>query len=94
MAWFKTVKPGNVVTAPPVVAEIEYGLNRLKKSSRKYQLLVVEKERLLGVISVSNSSWNSRQYDRRDFNNGIFCNLFQGLFSMPQDFCGSPFKRP
>lgn len=56
MAWFKTVKPGNVVTAPPVVSEIEYGLNRLKKSSRKYQLLVVEKERLLGVISVLN--WN------------------------------------
>ena len=52
MAWFKSVKPGNIVTAPPVVAEIEYGLQRLERASRKYQLLVVEKERLLSVIAV------------------------------------------
>ncbi len=52
MSWLKTKKPGQIVTAPPVMAEIEYGLQRLDKASRKYQLLFVQKERLLTIFSV------------------------------------------
>ncbi len=52
MSWLKTKKPGQVLTAPPVMAEIEYGLQRLDKASRRYQLLFVQKERLLAIFSV------------------------------------------
>ncbi|TFG64193.1 MAG: type II toxin-antitoxin system VapC family toxin [Spirochaetales bacterium] len=46
------IKPGNVATVPPVVAEIEYGIRRLDNTSKKYALLAAQKERLLTVIRV------------------------------------------
>ena len=51
-AHLKNLKPGDVVTVPPVVAEIQYGLERLDNLSRKFQLLNHEKERWLSVIKV------------------------------------------
>ena len=50
MSWLKTKKPGQVVTAPPVVSEVEYGLQRLDKASKRYQLLFVQKERLKPLV--------------------------------------------
>lgn len=44
--------PGDIVTVPPVVAEIQYGIERLDSSSKKYFLLKSEKGRLLSVINV------------------------------------------
>jgi len=48
----KKYSPADIVTVPPVVAEIAYGLERLDKTSRKYLLLQSEKDRLLSVIRV------------------------------------------
>ena len=45
-------RPGDIATVPPVVAEIAYGIQRLDSSSKKCQLLMSERERLLSVISV------------------------------------------
>lgn len=45
-------RPGNVVTVPPVVAEIQYGIERLDTSSKKYFLLKSERDRLLSAITV------------------------------------------
>ena len=42
--------PGEFAVVPPVVAEIEYGLRRLDRASRRYRLLAVQKERLLSTI--------------------------------------------
>lgn len=44
-------RPGDIVTVPPVVAEIQYGINRLENSSKKYHLLRSERDRLLSIIS-------------------------------------------
>ena len=44
--------PGDIGTVPPVVAEIEFGIQRLNHSSKKYLLLKEERDRLLHVISV------------------------------------------
>ena len=48
----KKCRPGDIVTVPPVVAEIQYGIERIDKSSKKYYLLKSERDRLLSVISV------------------------------------------
>ena len=56
-AFLKQYRPGDVVTAPPVIAEIEYGIHRLDNISRKHSLLSSERDRLLSVISVL--SWTS-----------------------------------
>ena len=53
--------PGNIVTVPPVVAEIQYGIARLDSSSKKYLLLESERERLLSVIGVL--PWSSESSD-------------------------------
>ncbi len=45
-------RPGTIVTAPPVVAEINYGIARFPKSSKKHLLLTSQKEKLLGTIKV------------------------------------------
>ena len=45
-------RPGDIVTVPPVVAEIQYGIERLDSSSKKYFLLKSEKDRLLSIINV------------------------------------------
>jgi tRNA(fMet)-specific endonuclease VapC len=48
----RTLPPGNVKTVPSVVAEIQYGLERIENSSRRFQLLNAEKEKWLSVIDV------------------------------------------
>jgi len=45
-------RPGDIVTVPPVVAEIQYGIERLDSSSKKYFLLKSERDRLLSVLTV------------------------------------------
>ena len=44
--------PIEIVTVPPVVAEIHYGIKRLKNASKKVLLLEAERNRLLSVINV------------------------------------------
>lgn len=45
-------RPGTVAVAPPVLAEIEYGLRRLDRDSRARSLLEAQKDRLLGRLRV------------------------------------------
>lgn len=42
--------PGDFAVVPPVVAEIEYGLQRLDSASRRYRLLRAQLGRLLSAI--------------------------------------------
>lgn len=42
--------PGEFAVVPPVVAELEYGLQRLDSASRRYRLLRDHLRRLLSVI--------------------------------------------
>lgn len=44
--------PRHIVTVPPVVAEIQFGIKRLDPSSKKCLLLSSERDRLLSVIAV------------------------------------------
>jgi len=53
--------PIDIVTVPPVVAEIHYGIERLDKSSKKYLLLKTERDRILSLISVL--PWSSEASD-------------------------------
>ena len=48
----KTYPPKDIVTVPPVIAEIQYGLKRLQPSSKKQLLLTVERDRILKVLDV------------------------------------------
>jgi len=50
--FLKARLPGEVATVPPVVAEIEYGIQRIDPSSRKRMMLEQERDRLLGVLKV------------------------------------------
>ena len=52
MKVLKIQQPGNLVTAPPVVAEIYYGIERLDPSSKKCRILITEMDRWLSVIKV------------------------------------------
>ena len=45
-------QPSDIVTVPPVVAEIQYGIKRLQSASKKVLLLKAERDRLLSVITV------------------------------------------
>ena len=45
-------RPGDIVTVPPVVAEIQYGIERLEPSSKKCLLLKSERDRILSTIKV------------------------------------------
>jgi len=45
-------RPGDVAVAPPVVAEIEYGIQRLEPGSRKRALLAGRQARLLSAFRV------------------------------------------
>ena len=45
-------QPSDIVTVPPVVAEIQYGIKRLPNASKKVLLLKAERDRLLSVINV------------------------------------------
>ncbi len=53
----KEFRPGDIITVPPVVAEIQYGIERLNPSSKKCLLLKSERDRLLSIIKVL--SWSS-----------------------------------
>ena len=45
-------QPSDIVTVPPVVAEIQYGIKRLQNTSKKVLLLKAERDRLLSIINV------------------------------------------
>jgi len=57
----KSHHPRDIVTAPPVVAEIQYGIERLDNSSKKCLLLKSERDRLLSIINVL--PWSSYASD-------------------------------
>ena len=44
--------PRDIVTVPPVIAEIQYGIQRLDRTSKKYLLLQTERDRILSVVAV------------------------------------------
>jgi tRNA(fMet)-specific endonuclease VapC len=48
----KGYRPVDIVTVPPVVAEIQFGIRRLRRSTKKCRLLKAERDRLLKVIEV------------------------------------------
>jgi predicted nucleic acid-binding protein len=48
----KDYRPNNIVTVPPVIAEIHFGIIRLKSATKKVLLLKAERDRLLSVINV------------------------------------------
>jgi tRNA(fMet)-specific endonuclease VapC len=50
--FLRSQLPGEVATVPPVVAEIECGIQRIDPSSRKRTLLELERDRLLGAVKV------------------------------------------
>ena len=62
LEFLKRHRPGDIATVPPVVAEIEYGIERLDKSSKKYLLLKTEKDRWLSVIAVLPWSPNASKF--------------------------------
>lgn len=45
-------RPGDVATVEPVIAELEYGIQRLPEGSRRRTLLANEKRRVLNEIRV------------------------------------------
>jgi predicted nucleic acid-binding protein len=45
-------QPGDICVVPPVVAEIEYGIQRLETGSRKRALLADRRTKLLSAIRV------------------------------------------
>jgi len=52
LTLIKGYKPNDIVTVPPVIAEIHYGIKRLKNASKKVLLLKAERDRLLSIINV------------------------------------------
>lgn len=50
VSFLSTRPPGEFAVVPPVVAEIEYGLQRLDSASRRHRLLSTRKERLLSML--------------------------------------------
>lgn len=52
LAFLRARRPGDLATVPPVVAEIEYGIQRLEPGSRGRILLETERDRLLKAIAV------------------------------------------
>ena len=51
-AFLKARPPGDIAVVPPVVAEIEYGIQRLEPGSRKRSLLSDRQTKLLSAIRV------------------------------------------
>ena len=45
-------QPNDIVTVPPVIAEIQYGIKRLRNASKKVLLLKAERDRLLSIVTV------------------------------------------
>ena len=52
LTLIKSYRPSDIVTVPPVIAEIQYGIKRLKYTSKKVLLLKAERDRLLSIINV------------------------------------------
>ncbi|OHD72126.1 MAG: hypothetical protein A2177_06195 [Spirochaetes bacterium RBG_13_68_11] len=52
LEFLRTHRPGDLATVPPVVAEIEYGIQRLEPGSRRRALLEAERDKLLGAVTV------------------------------------------
>lgn len=52
LTLIKGHRPNDIVTVPPVIAEIHYGIKRLKQASKKVLLLKAERDRLLSVIKI------------------------------------------
>ncbi len=52
MRYLRSRRPGDVATVEPVIAEVEYGIQRLPEGSRRRRLLADEKQRLLEAIRV------------------------------------------
>jgi tRNA(fMet)-specific endonuclease VapC len=52
MTLLRSYRPGDIVTVPPVVAEIQYGIIGLRGTSKKVLLLKAERDRLLSIINV------------------------------------------
>jgi tRNA(fMet)-specific endonuclease VapC len=50
--FLRSRPPGEVATVAPVVAEIEYGIQRIEASARKRTLLESERNRLLAIVKV------------------------------------------
>jgi tRNA(fMet)-specific endonuclease VapC len=50
--YLKALQPGDVAIVPPVVAEIEYGIQRLEPGSRKRSLLSERRTQLFSRIRV------------------------------------------
>jgi tRNA(fMet)-specific endonuclease VapC len=56
VTFLKQHRPRDFGTVPPVVAEIEFGLERLDKFSAKYTLLSKARDRALSILTVL--PWN------------------------------------
>ena len=52
LTLIKGYRPNDIATVPPVIAEIHYGIKRLKNASKKVLLLKAERNRLLAIIKV------------------------------------------
>jgi len=52
LAFLRSRRPGDLATVPPVVAEVEYGIQRLEPGSRRRTLLETERDKLLGALTV------------------------------------------
>lgn len=52
LAFLRGRRPGDLATVPPVVAEVEYGIQRLETGSRRRTLLEAERDKLLGALTV------------------------------------------
>jgi len=50
VALLQRARPGDFAVVPPVVAEVEYGINRLPAGSRKRQLLEIHRGRYLEML--------------------------------------------
>ena len=62
LTLLKGYRPADIVTVPPVVAEIQFGIKRLDSSSKKCLLLMSERDRLLSVIDVL--SWQPESSEK------------------------------
>ncbi|MFO7781206.1 MAG: type II toxin-antitoxin system VapC family toxin [Spirochaetia bacterium] len=60
--YLEARRPGTLAIAPPVLAEIEYGLRRLEHGSRARSLLKAQKDRLLGHLRILDWDQPSSEY--------------------------------
>jgi predicted nucleic acid-binding protein len=52
LTLIKGYRPSDIVTVPPVIAEIHYGIKRLKNAPKKVLLLKAERDYLLSIINI------------------------------------------